>query len=238
MLQKNFYKTSLTALALTAAIAYAPSGSAALVNASFESPDASGGDVGGCATGWDCFNSNFITSNLNRPGGSFVNPTAHSGTQMLKQFGGDAGHIQSIAANAGDTVDASVYAMSWTGDAFNNLALLQIAYLDGGGGVISVDEIFADSIGNQAYLLTPQDGGEIFDWTLMELSGVAPAGTESSQILLLHILTDGTPANGSLFWDDASLTATTPAVPVPAAVWLFGSGLLGLVGVARRKIRS
>jgi len=25
------------------------------------------------------------------------------------------------------------------------------------------------------------------------------------------------------------------AVPVPAAVWLFGSGLLGLVGVARRK---
>lgn len=26
-----------------------------------------------------------------------------------------------------------------------------------------------------------------------------------------------------------------PAVPVPAAVWLFGSGLLGLVGMARRK---
>ncbi len=29
--------------------------------------------------------------------------------------------------------------------------------------------------------------------------------------------------------------ATVSAVPVPAAVWLFGSGLLGLVGVARRK---
>jgi hypothetical protein len=27
----------------------------------------------------------------------------------------------------------------------------------------------------------------------------------------------------------------TPTVPVPAAVWLFGSGLLGLVGVARRR---
>ena len=26
-----------------------------------------------------------------------------------------------------------------------------------------------------------------------------------------------------------------PAVPVPAAVWLFGSGLIGLVGLARRK---
>jgi len=30
-------------------------------------------------------------------------------------------------------------------------------------------------------------------------------------------------------------TINTTAVPVPAAVWLFGSGLLGLVGVARRR---
>ena len=35
-----------------------------------------------------------------------------------------------------------------------------------------------------------------------------------------------------------SMTATAagiPAVPVPAAIWLFGSGLIGLIGVARRK---
>ena len=33
-----------------------------------------------------------------------------------------------------------------------------------------------------------------------------------------------------------SFAAYSPsAVPVPAAVWLFGSGLLGLIGVARRK---
>lgn len=31
------------------------------------------------------------------------------------------------------------------------------------------------------------------------------------------------------------VTAAPPAVPVPAAAWLFGSGLMGLVGVARRK---
>ncbi len=30
-------------------------------------------------------------------------------------------------------------------------------------------------------------------------------------------------------------TLATSEVPVPAAVWLFGSGLVGLVGVARRK---
>ncbi len=31
------------------------------------------------------------------------------------------------------------------------------------------------------------------------------------------------------------ITLTTSPVPVPAAAWLFGSGLLGLIGIARRK---
>ena len=30
-------------------------------------------------------------------------------------------------------------------------------------------------------------------------------------------------------------TMTTSSVPVPAAVWLFGSGLFGLIGIAKRK---
>jgi hypothetical protein len=33
----------------------------------------------------------------------------------------------------------------------------------------------------------------------------------------------------------ASNQFLTAPVPVPAAVWLFGSGLLGLIGVARRR---
>jgi hypothetical protein len=35
--------------------------------------------------------------------------------------------------------------------------------------------------------------------------------------------------------DTFSFTARHEIVPVPAAVWLFGSGLLGLIGIARRK---
>jgi len=34
---------------------------------------------------------------------------------------------------------------------------------------------------------------------------------------------------------DGTLSYGVSAVPVPAAVWLFGSGLIGLVGVARRR---
>lgn len=36
-------------------------------------------------------------------------------------------------------------------------------------------------------------------------------------------------------WTNASLTVVPTVVPVPAAVWLFGSGLLGLAGIARSK---
>ncbi len=43
-------------------------------------------------------------------------------------------------------------------------------------------------------------------------------------------------SNGYVVLDD--LTFGTAAVPVPAALWLFGSGLLGLVAVARRKVRA
>lgn len=34
---------------------------------------------------------------------------------------------------------------------------------------------------------------------------------------------------------DVSISANVSAVPVPAAAWLFASGLLGLIGVARKK---
>jgi len=38
--------------------------------------------------------------------------------------------------------------------------------------------------------------------------------------------------------DQISLTLTSSVVPVPAAVWLFASGLFGLIGVAKRKSTS
>lgn len=55
------------------------------------------------------------------------------------------------------------------------------------------------------------------------------------------IFTGGSMQNGSSGRLELALSGTSVAgklgavVPVPAAVWLFGSGLIGLVGIARRK---
>ncbi len=36
-------------------------------------------------------------------------------------------------------------------------------------------------------------------------------------------------------WDMGSYTESPVVIPLPPAVWLFGSGLIGLIGIARRK---
>ncbi len=57
-------------------------------------------------------------------------------------------------------------------------------------------------------------------------TGLAPDNTAEVRFIALGLLGSG----GAGFFDDASFTL----VPVPAAVWLFGSAL-GLLGWVRRK---
>ena len=42
-------------------------------------------------------------------------------------------------------------------------------------------------------------------------------------------------AGGSVIPTEVDIDLTVSSVPVPAAVWLFGSGIVGLIGLARRK---
>ena len=64
-------------------------------------------------------------------------------------------------------------------------------------------------------------GLETFDFNWGSLASVSWTNVDPSQALQLD-----------------NISVSTTVVPVPAAVWLFGSGLLGLVGVARRAPRA
>ena len=77
--------------------------------------------------------------------------------------------------------------------------------------------------------------------TAIDFSDVDPA-TGYSRIALLSFdpleevgLLDGQGIIDTSVSSTYSLIITPTAVPVPAAVWLFGSGLLGLAGMIKRK---
>jgi len=103
-------------------------------------------------------------------------------------------------------------------------------YNNGGRGT-------ASEIGDSYYEAFDEVGG------LLETGSLNPVDPGDAHATLEHTLTasgirsiqfnnasDGTE---SWWFGVASLSATT--VPVPASVWLFGSGLLGLIGIAKRK---
>jgi len=81
------------------------------------------------------------------------------------------------------------------------------------------------------------------DWSGGSIDLLIDAGMvgELVQIGFVATGTELTDAEGGQVWPGTGVYydnlgfAEVSAVPVPAAVWLFGSGLLGLVGVARRR---
>ena len=66
---------------------------------------------------------------------------------------------------------------------------------------------------------------------------VAPPRDENVAFIFTFYdgITNITPSFISDNYRWAVFEGNVSAVPIPAAVWLFGSGLLGLVGVARRR---
>ncbi len=95
------------------------------------------------------------------------------------------------------------------------------------------DEIPSFSLGNDTKVLH-----SIVNWSSLSegVQYVLFHGTANSSGELSFISNPNPGAAGNAsFWSAFQLRNTPSAVPVPAAVWLFGSGLVGLVASRRKK---
>ena len=117
--------------------------------------------------------------------------------------------------------------------------------------------LMADFTPGQAYPLSGTHAGIIIagNLTIIQETVTVPVGTFSDTWKVTHTFNDGSPGSPDYvfsywyakgmglvkreqedgnIWELSGYSGFTP-VPVPAAVWLFGSGILGLIGTAKRK---
>jgi hypothetical protein len=161
---------------------------------------------------------------------TYFNPDGTQGSNVLYRWSAAqvAGVMNDLAAGETDT-----YLTLADGEKLADLP-------DGGGNGITVDEAgnvlvtLNDLSSGIGYLI--QWDGTTGDGENYEIVGLTPDGTYFPWFGPLDIegdFTEGDPLYGSFAWT-GPITEIT-AVPVPAAVWLLGSGLLGLVGIRRRR---
>jgi hypothetical protein len=160
-----------------------------------------------------------------------VNYDAASDTFTASGFALELDDDGSVPAEA---IAGGTFDLSATIDAAGNIA----------GGLLTIGGTVASLGFNSGTLLTgnltafgfPDLGGDPLEF-LFDVTGGDAAGLYGS---IGGIILGGTNFTGDFTKDfngDGSAVANVAPVPLPAAVWLFGVGLLGLVGLGRNRVR-
>ena len=209
-----------------------------LANDSFESPDASGGDVndapGAPWLGFNDPNVRFTTQAL-----------ARSGSQSVKTFGpfdfigGGAGATQKIPALENFPYQAGIFAQHITDDALQggNFGVYKIEFLDADMNLVAGLEQPAGTplLGYNVFESDPINSSSPLDtWIELDASGFSPPGTEYVQAAIVQVQLgdgEGNFTGGAIFWDDASVNR----VPEPTTMLLGVFGIIGCCGMARRR---
>ena len=165
-----------------------------LTNPGFEDPPFAGAEEFGAGSGWTAFG---VGLRVRQPGAGCEPIScvgAHGGIVALKVFG-ESGAFQDFAANEGELFSGSVWAINplnadvMTGSQFATV----IIDWYGAGGLISF------SAGTTIDASTTQD-----IWTLLEVSGTAPAGTTFARFFVITGNSAG-PGGGAPRFDDATV---------------------------------
>ena len=166
-------------------------------------------------------------------------PMASATFTMLDGTGATVGVDTSVTGAIGGGTwsvasTATFFGLTWTAHDGTTFGPGTYSFDTLTGGVYTGVEVGAGQIG----------GHILFDWgatadidvvNVWDVNGLVYTSTDG--IATNPVNPDGVRGYGMLDGAFPGFNANFDftAVPVPAAVWLFGSGLLGLVGVARRR---
>ncbi len=158
---------------------------------------------------------------------------AQDGAISAKMFGASSGAqsdqvlTQNVPAMEGELYTLTTYCQNLSSDALGeeNIILSQLVFRNAGGDALEVIE--TDAIDP---MTDPMD-----TWVMKQLSGVAPVGTVSVDVFLLHIQLGAdqgfpTQGGGASFWDNVSLTGGDAPCSNPAD--LNGDGELNFFDVS------
>jgi len=155
---------------------------------------------------------------------------------------GDIDFSVAVLSDAFDTAGTSNFGMqtfSFNYDASLSISAANIVNVDPSSWNIVEDKNAGGGFGKFEFQLKGNGSTrtELLTFSISGVSGdtvydYALGATATSEFFAAHVAGFNT-TNGVT---SAQFAGSTPAVvPVPAAVWLFGSGLLALSGVARRR---
>ena len=173
----------------------------------------------GRLTGVTAYNGSFFSLGLN--------------DELFAQPGsiGTANYLGSMAVGDFDGLDiynGTRYLLGLNGEVFANTAYTDINNIGTLRGYVHSGFVDITTDGTNWYGLT--QGGHIYR-TSIETIGNTSLGVDLGYVGSTY---SGSGWDGIAYFADPVILPPSE-VPVPAAVWLFVSGLLGLVGIARRK---
>ncbi len=195
---------------------------------------------------------NIGTGMVNLTGGTLDAATVDSSFGTFTMSGGtlNADNFIGDLTNAGGTVgpgrSAGLLTVEgdYSQDALSTL-LIEIGGLLAGSEYDVLDVTGTANLGGTLDVDWFDLGGGLFSASAGDSFDILSAETILGEfdLLTLALLGDGLEWGVSYIFDDFGKdfvrlnVVATSAVPVPAAIWLFGSGLIGLIGIARRKKR-
>ena len=185
-------------------------------------------NTGNLAAGWD-----------NAAAGYTISTYSHTGTYALRL---QSPQINSAVALQNSTDQGGMPPLT-PGD--NPLFSFWITGDQGTTGVVNFALRYLDDVGNILADSGSQQIGDSLSWDeWTEITwdlGVVPEGATSAFFEISQAIGPIGTINGDVFEkgiiiiDDVYLGVESSPVPVPAAAWLFGSALIGLAGIKRKK---